>query len=639
MNFSLGLFSISPAAAIVLVLLLMIGFISTSYFVYQRLKLKKMRLAGVLVLNTIAALTLTSLAFDIQVINNQASVIYLITNGTTVQQLEQVDKKRPVFVMHDFVKPEINSNILDVAILIDAPSQILSKPITLDNLYVLGDGLNSNQWQNFKLLMGEKFTDISIDFSASEQRIGLVKIQWPRKLAVGQFVEIKGQLQGTDDSTPDKIYQLSLLDPVGEAIETIRLKASERFTLSFPAKTIGQWVYRLKLNEPNNNTFISNDPVAFSVIEPVPLRILIKQSAPSFETRQLKNWAADFGSQISVLTQISQNKNTRQNINLSATELEQVSSPFTEQSLNYFDWLVIDGRALLTLTIQQMSVLQTAVKKGLGVYIIVDNELANAWPVPSLEWLVDIRIQPLKLASYSSIPIWPNSNIEQAIPLVRAQITAHDDSFLVNNNEAKILVSQSKIGFGKVALSLINSTYSWQTSGMTGEYSYYWQSIIYELARPKQMPYWLNTQNDSLSLLNQQQKRCLLGVSDSGVVTQNQDTQTLVLTQDMLQTERNCLTIWPIKNAWQKLTWSEYKQSVDEKRGEKSSTDTWFYTYSEQDWSQWQQAQKHRASQNMAQQHNTKLLEKQATKSLDKIWFWGLLVLSMSMLWLERKLF
>ena len=639
MTFSLGLFSIDPAVAVLFILLLIIGFISTSYFVYQRLKLKKMRLVGVLVLNTIAALTITGLAFDAQVINNQASVVYLITNGTDAQQLKQIDKEQPVFVMRDFVKPETNSNILDMATLIDAPSQILTKPVTLDNLHVLGDGLNSNQWQNFNLLMAGKFTDISVDFSASEPRVGLVNIQWPRELAVGQFVEIKGQLQGTDESTPDRIYQLSLLDPVGKAVETIRLKASERFTLSFPAKTIGQWVYRLKLNEPSNNTFISNEPVAFSVIAPSPLRILIKQSAPSFETRQLKNWAADFGSQISVLTQISQNKDIRQNINLSAIELDQVSSPFTEQSLNYFDWLVIDGRALLTLTIQHMSVLQTAVKKGLGVYIIVDNELANAWPVPSLEWLVNISIQPLELANYSSIPIWPNSNIEQAIPLVKAQITA-DDSFLVSNNEAQILVSQSKIGFGQVAVSLINSTYGWQTSGMSGEYSYYWQSIISELARPKRMPYWLDTPNGSLSLLNQPEKRCLLSASDTGVVTQqNQHTQTLLMTQDMLQTERNCLVIWPTKNAWQKLTWSENKKSVDKESGKTSLTDTWFYTYSEQDWSEWQQTQKHHASQTMAQQHNTKLLEKQATKSLDKIWFWGLLVLSMSMLWLERKLY
>jgi hypothetical protein len=319
--------------------------------------------------------------------------------------------------------------------------------------------------------------------------------------------------------------------------------------------------------------------------------------------------------------------------------LEQITAPFIGRTLDNFDWLVIDGRALLALKKQSINALQAAVNRGLGVYIIADNELVSAWPVTSMDWLSDIHIQPLDVANYASTPIWPHSQIEQTMPLLKAKITAVNHTPLVQNNAAQILVSQSKIGFGKVALSLINSTYSWQTSGMTGEYSYYWQSIIYELARPKQMPYWLNTQNDSLSLLNQQQKRCLLGVSDSGVVTQNQDTQTLVLTQDMLQTERNCLTIWPIKNAWQKLTWGEYKQSVDEKRGEKSSTDTWFYTYSEQDWSQWQQAQKHRASQNMAQQHNTKLLEKQATKSLDKIWFWGLLVLSMSMLWLERKLF
>jgi len=649
-TFSLGLFFHYPIAANMLVLLLVIGVVITSYFACQRLKHKKARLATVLVANIVAALTVVGLAFDIQIISEQASVVYLVTNGATTQQLKKIDTQQPVFVMREAVKSEALkstalrsttiSHILEVATQIDIPSQILSHQATFDSLHVLGDGLSSSQWQDLQLLMGHAFNNISVTFSAPKPRIGLVNMHWPRELSVGQFVEIKGQLQGTGDpAITDNIYQLNLLDPVGQIVETVRLKARERFTLNFPAKSTGQWIYRLQLSQPDDINLLADEPIAFSVAKPVPVRILIKQSAPSFETRQLKNWAAEFGSQISVLTKISQNKDIRQNINLSAVALQQITSPFTDQTLVNFDWLLIDGRALLTLTVQQMTALQTAIENGLGVYIIADNELVNAWPVPSLDWLSDINIQPLEVANYSAIPNWPHSKIEQAMPLVKATITTVNGLSLVQNNNARTLVSHSKIGLGQVAVSLINSTYGWQTSGLTEQYSHYWQSVIYGLARPKQTAYWLNAKPDTLLVVNQRVQRCLLGATDSAVATHNQNPQPLILAQDLLQAEQSCITIWPTNEGWHKLAWSEKTELSDTQNDPTPLVDTWLYAHTEQDWPVWRQVQNQLASQKVAQQQSIKQFEKTSIKSLDKSWLWGLLVLFMSMLWLERKLF
>jgi hypothetical protein len=385
-------------------------------------------------------------------------------------------------------------------------------------------------------------------------------------------------------------------------------------------------------------SLLADEPIAFFVAKPTPLRMLIKQSAPSFETRQLKNWAAEFGSQISVLTQISQNKDIRQNINLNAVALQQITSPFTESALVNFDWLLIDGRALLALTVQQMSALHITIKNGLGLYIIADKALVKAWPVPSLNWLWDINIQPLAIANYSAVPNWPHSKIEQAMPLVKAMITSANGSSLVQTNHAQILVSHNKIGLGQVAVSLINATYGWQTSGLTEQYSHYWQSIIYALARPKQTPYWLNTQQDTLLLINQSVQKCLFGATASGVATHTQNQQPLILSRDILQTEQQCLTLWPTYEGWHKLAWSENTKSLHAKNDRASLAVTWFYAYAEHDWSEWQQAQNHQVSRHIAQQQNTKQFEP-SIKSIDKSWFWGLLVLSMSLLWLERKLY
>jgi hypothetical protein len=650
MTFSLGLFSYYPIAAGVLILLLLIGLAISSYFVSQRLKHKKTRRVSVLIANTVAALAVVGLAFDIQITNKQVSVTYLVTNGATIEQLSQIDKQQPIFIMQgamgvmEAMESISDNNIVDIATAIHIPSQVLSHQPDISNLHVLGDGLSAEQWRDMQLLIGDTFKNISITFSTFKQRIGLINMQWPRELAVGQFIQIKGQLQGSDGpDTVDNIYQVTLVDPIGQIVETIRLKASESFTLSFPATSIGQWVYRLQLSKSGENNPIADEPIAFVVAKPATLRILIKQSAPSFETRQLKNWAAEFGSQISVLTQISQTKDIRQNINMDTETLEQITltanEPFTEQALVNFDWLLIDGRALLTLTAQQTTALQTAIKNGLGMYIITDNELINAWPVPSLDWLLDINLQPLDVANYSAIPYWPHSKIEQAMPLVKANITSARGAYLVQNKEAQILVSHSKIGLGHVAVSLINTTYGWQTSGLTEQYSHYWQSVIYELARPKQSAYWQSTQPNSLTLVNKHMQKCLLGATELGVTTYDQHPYPLILTQDLIQTEQQCLTMWPTNAGWHKLIWSENTTVTDTNNAPTSSVNTWFYAHAEQDWQQWRQVKNQLVSQKIAQQQITKKGEKPSVKSLDKDWVWALLVLSMSLLWLERKLF
>jgi hypothetical protein len=644
-TFSLGLFSYYPVAAAVLVLLLLIGVAISSYFVSQRLKHKKIRLAVVLITHTVATLAVIGLAFDIQIAHKQASVTYLVTNGATRQQLSQIDTQQPIFVMRGAMDKSISDkNILDIATTIDIPSQVLSYQPNVRSIHILGDGLSLAQWQDMQLLIGDTFKDILFTFSAFKPRLGLINMQWSRELTVGQFIQLEGQLQGTaEPDSADNIYQLRLLDPVGQIVETIRLKASESFILSFPAKSIGQWVYQLQLSKPGDMKLIADEPIAFLVTKPTPLRILIKQSAPSFETRQLKNWAAGFENQISVLTRISQNKDIRQNINIDTKTSEQITLPFTQlftqQALVNFDWLMIDGRALLALTAQQTTALKTAIKNGLGMYIIADNELINAWPVLSLDWLLDINLQSLDVANYSAIPYWPHSKIEQAMPLVKASITSTNGTYLVQNKDTQILVSRSEVGLGQVAVSLINTTYSWQTSGLTEQYSHYWQSIIYELARPKPLPYWQNTQSNSLTLVNQPLQKCLLGATDLGIAAYKQHPYPLILTQDLIQTEQQCLTMWPTNAGWHKLVWTEDTVLTGTQNGLVSPVNTWFYAYAEQDWREWRQQQNQLMTQKLAQQQSTKQFEKQTLKSFNKVWIWVLLMLSMSMLWLERKLF
>ena len=138
-------------------MLLVIGLAVAGYFASQRLKQNKTRLAAILLTNTVAALTVLGLAFDIQLTNNQASVTYLVTHGATTEQLEQIvqiDTQQAVFVLRDAVISINNKNILATATLIEIPSQLLSYQPRFENLNVVGDGLSLSHWQDIQLLYG-----------------------------------------------------------------------------------------------------------------------------------------------------------------------------------------------------------------------------------------------------------------------------------------------------------------------------------------------------------------------------------------------------------------------------------------------------------------------------------------------------
>jgi hypothetical protein len=97
--------------------------------------------------------------------------------------------------------------------------------------------------------------------------------------------------------------------------------------------------------------------------------------------------------------------------------------------------------------------------------------------------------------------------------------------------------------------------------------------------------------------------------------------------------------MWPTNAGWHKLVWTEDTVLTGTQNGLVSPVNTWFYAYAEQDWREWRQQQNQLITQKLTQQQSTKQFEKQTLKSFNKVWIWVLLMLSMSMLWLERKLF
>ncbi|WP_133470194.1 hypothetical protein [Paraglaciecola marina] len=642
MTFSLGTFAANPLMAVVLLALLLCTLGASAYLALLRLKKHPIRLLLVWLSSTVASLCIIALAIDIQVSTNDQPTSVLITEGVSLEQLNTLKDEQNIFILKPVDESLSSHKIMQEGVVIQDPVQIFNQATPLQALHILGSGLSEQQWQHLNTLVPPEILEaININFSPEQITLGLVDISFQKTLAVGEFLEVTGRLQrDTVNSNEATIFELALLNPIGEVLTTQRIRAGESFNLSSPMKTQGQWLYRLQLTNPDSRLLL-DEPIAISVGTSTPLQIFIKQSAPSFETRQFSNWASQYGTKLLIATQISKHKDIQQAINFNDDEIAKLSEPFNLKALQSFDLIILDGRAVLALSTEQIQALSRSVQQGLGVLILVDSELAASWPLEHIEWLDELSITPLDIASYSSIPSWPDSSIEEAIDINKADVSSSSQQILVTGNKGQSLVVKQNMGLGSIGLSLINTSYSWQTSGKTSEYSHYWQSLLKQLARPNQSLQWQSEDTERINFEDASFVQCLYGDANSVtfvILVNPQKPQEIPLTNRLLQPQKHCLTLWPNQSGWYRLQASAEPNVKRISSSTAKTVDTYGYVYSKENWQALRQSQAIAATEYVLKNHQY-IASSNYYKNLNKFWVWVALVLALSILWVERKLF
>lgn len=625
--------------------ILIISFVLTIGLSYRRLahhhlpKRRFARLALVTLFNGLAIVSLIFLLSESYIKTATVSRATLITQGAA-PVLDGLPSEDPVFVL-DSAKETLsvlqrNQGTHSVTVIQQA-EQILGAIPQLQQLHVIGDGLSPQQWQTLNLHRTPQQNALDIRFRPSPPRLGLIDMHWRHALILGQVQQLKGRLQLDQQrldelqgaNLQERIFELQLLDPAGDVINRVRLQNNDAFQFRFAPKRLGVWQYQLKLFSPVGQSELLTENVAFEVKDAKRPTVLIKQSAPSFETRHLQNWAASLGSAVTIETQISKFKTITQYLNRPLDENSQSDSVLDSSArLKTYDWLLIDGRGLLNLSAPQGDNLNQALAQGLGVLVVVDTQLLQTTALPEL--LADFSISSTdKAPNRASTVHWAGRQTEQPLPHISATIQAEDSDILVTDNRANPLVMAKNLGLGKVAISLINQTHQWRTTAQLSLYSHYWQYLITHLARADSGAYWLAQQDSSLFTVEQPQPLCArvnqTAVSASyGALLQRQTP--LVLQPDIINNHQACTRVFISQPGWYQSRLQQGEQR------EKSH----FYVYDKQDWSAWQQTLKYQASRD-AVETSVQARPQSTPQALSKWLFWGCFILACSFLWLERK--
>lgn len=614
----------------------------------KRLQRQTKRFMVVMLLNILASVALVGLIADIKFSSPQLSQAVLLTSGSLPlseanQRLIDSLAGAKLYVMADALlspihKPAHTQSISSAAQLFDWQPQ-------LQQLTIIGDGLPTSEWQ---YLQAER-RQIRINFRHSDLQSGLVDMRWEQQLILGESMKISGALQvAMHDTNRADLYDLTLFDPMHNKLAQQTLRAGEKFEFALQARLIGNWLYQLQLGHHSSSNAqpkqqaLASETLAVSVLPAPPVKLLIYQSAPSFETRQLRAWAGSFANPVTVVTQISKDKHLTQHFNHSPHTSNQIQQ-LNRDILREYDLVVMDGRALSTLSQTEWLVLKQSVKQGLGLLLLADSSLPTALTQKDSQLASHINLskQAQVKLSQSVLPTWPNSHVEQALSAQPMVLSIKQGRNLIWDEQQQSLLGVLPIGLGNIAVSLINSSYQWQTSGKTTQYSAYWQYLFKHLAANRQSTVSLTSANEELLLVNQASTACILSTTNHPQVAlvqaNKQAPLTLKLSSAALQQDRYCTRYWSQQGGWQQL------KLVDDENTQQNSAvvaiEQSHYVYGNHDWAAWQQQIKLRntALHAALSESLPPPLAQAHSAALNKLWCWAILLLSCSLLWIERK--
>ena len=619
--------------------------------VINRLWLRKVRLLVVIGLNIAAWLLLVAILSPVTLRDNEPPAVVLVTHSEvplSEASFNDIASDASVwFTQRAWLSLSqtqwFNRLPMFRPKVVREPEDIIWAEPTLQHLVVIGDGMTMQQWQRFKQRKGSNDPAISVTLKKGSAVTGLVSMRWQRQLNRGQWQRVSGVLQVAPaeaiGNLQQTIYHVYLKDPAGQVVAQQAVRDGETFELLVNVKTEGLWQYQLALAKASDDITVVEENLAFEVTRPSFAKLLIRQSAPSFETRHVKNWAVEQGAQVTVETQISKNRYISQHANYpqedrSDEKTAQVDSFDTLSTLDQYDLLIIDARGLMKLSQHQQDNLAVAVKRGLGVLVIGDSTLFTENNLP--EVLNQFRISHgSTIESDQSLLSWQFDQAGEPLNVIAADIPASSGFSLVKGAEGRVIVPGIHWGLGKVAISLTNQTYQWHTAGQRQLYSRYWQFLFESLARQSLAPYLLPVENDHLNIARQPLPRCFSvnenlysRLADYALRYEGTEGKPVALIPLVDEVNQNmaCGVIYPAYSGWQRITLSANEETLSHS----------FYVYNESDWPAWQQQRKHNAGKRMQSAMQTGLKQTYWTEiSLWPLW-WGLLLMC-SLLWIERK--
>lgn len=582
----------------------------------------KRRLISRLIITMLAAISLLMLALQPRWRSKHfTSPALLITAGATPNQLKELLKSYSfvdAFSL-DGVRPW-QSILPNVKAIPDIAYLKRHYPETRA-LHVIGHGLDDYDWP--------ELDSVQILPHLTPLPNGIKHILGSRQVGLGQPLQLQGAMSIEDEKT----FWLYLLDFTG-AVDSVKLEKKNewQFQLRSIPREVGRYLYTLQLKTPTGQQ-ISQEAVDVSVTPPRRFAVLVLESAPRFETKYLKNWLGTQQNAVAVRLAISKERYRSEFINLLSFDLSKIDAGL----LKHFDLVVIDGRSLQEMTASERQALRSQIEKeGLGVLLVPDQIV---WGNDRPSFSGQPFFVPFQWGKFTDLeerlvkPNWDGSPFQiTEIPAAPFEIkSTWGVRPLVKDGMERLLAAAVQRGAGRVGVSLIENTYRWILEGNSNYHAAYWSHLLSNLSRPETHERW--TLYSSGPVIIHRPLHLHLATSAQapfGEVISAARKDTIYLQQEMDSPELWDGLYWPRESGW---------HQVATPNGEPY----WFYVHEKTSWQTWQKAQRRAATERYAALASSTVKRNQdryqyQSRPIPLLWFYLGFLLSITFLWLERKL-
>ncbi len=475
-------------------------------------------------------------------------------------------------------------------------------PLELDSInsiYILGAGVAPfDFWQ---------FDDISVTYLGAKIPRGITRLQYEEKYAIDSELVVQGIY-----SAPKPGHRIILQGPGQSSLDSVELNSSktQTFSLSTTLKVEGKYVYALT-EKDSSGTTLSSEPLPIQVVEHKPLRVLIINEFPSFETKYLKNYLAEMNLEVMVRSQLTKGKYKFEYFSRSRTPIYSFSS----DNLKNFDIVILDANSYRNLSSNAFSILVTAAKQeGLGIFIQPDEEL--------------FRLQGKK--SYFNFT--SNRNNESALEegakiKVESYPYSFDKEFLLEpayNPNNNILSAYRRLEQGRVGTTVLKNTYQLVLEGHSNLYRRLWADILGDISK-KVIPNAHWESGKMMSVQNHPYPFKIRTFSKKPQV-ENEVGSPITLANDPDIPNLWNGTVYPRTKGWNKLNFEK---------------DTTTFDYYVIDFTQWETLRMNQtmdANRIYFQQASKSSTKKEFLAPIEPFWFFLIFILGMGYLWLEPKL-
>lgn len=422
--------------------------------------------------------------------------------------------------------------------------------------------------------------------------IGIVDINFPKKIILGDRAEVQIETYLQDSS----ILYISGSDEIQDS--TFLAPGQAEYFLRLLPKTTGYHTYRLFDKEGHISELL-----AIQVLDKPVMSVLMLNGYPNFESRYIKAWLAKEGHHITVRNKVSKSKYRYEYINTRP-------NPFRSFEVNQYDLALLDYASLQGMEKRQLDALEQAIRDGMGIYLFGDEQLRN----------ISLLNSWFNLEPGDKPQLWIDGVVVDRLPWKFGE-----GRFLSSVLETdEILVQKRLLGEGRILLSVFSHTYPLLLQGHEQTYDRYWSKVVSSSIN-LQLPAIELVLDELLPRINQQLDFQLIA---DEIPEFKFAGEKLPLIRDVIQADIWHGRYWPSKPTWSNLSMGDDSLNFDK-----------IYIYPDSSWQSVFGFRKLRGTKKiMMGKDNNSLVESLVTQAISPWAWYGLIIVSLALLWIEPKL-